>query len=204
MINKPQYDHISLPNPGITLSAIPDHVYSTLMKEAYEIQSNWSSHERWGEGLVGNMEKQYKLTRSVSALEPFLNKMCKEYTKYWNWFHKEEDFKLDQLWINFQQKNEFNPVHHHSGTFSFVCWLKIPYHLNDELNAPHVKDSNAKVASTFQFVYTNILGRLSIDTAYVDQDWEKKIILFPASLSHCVHPFSTSDGYRISISGNLI
>lgn len=204
MIHKSQYNHISLPNPGITLSTIPDEVYSSIMKEAYEIQSNWSSHERWGEGLVGNMEKQYKLTRSVSVLEPFLNDMCKEYTSYWNWFHKEEDFKLDQLWINFQQKNEFNPVHHHSGTFSFVCWLKIPYHLNDELNAPHVKDSNAKVASTFQFVYTNILGRVSIDTAYVDQDWEKKIILFPASLSHCVHPFSTSDGYRISISGNLI
>lgn len=199
-----QCNHISLPNPGVTLSTIPDHIYSTIMKESIEIQSNWSSHERWGEGLVGNMEKQYKLTRSVSALEPFLNQMCKEYTKHWNWFHKEEDFKLDQLWINFQQKNEFNPIHYHSGTFSFVCWLKIPYNLDNELNAPHVKDSNAKVASTFQFVYTNILGVVSVDTAYVNQDWEKKIILFPASLSHCVHPFSTSDGYRISISGNLV
>jgi hypothetical protein len=204
MIHKAQYDHISLPNPGITLSSIPDHIYSAIMKEAHEIQSSWSSYERWGEGLVGNMEKQYKLTKSVSSLEPFLNQMCKEYTKHWNWFYKEGDFKLDQLWINFQQKNEFNPIHHHSGTFSFVCWLKIPYNLDNELNAPHVKDSNAKVASTFQFVYTNILGGIGIDTAYVDQDWEKKIIVFPASLSHCVHPFSTCDGYRISISGNLV
>lgn len=204
MNNSTRYEHISLPNPGITASIIPDEIYDEIMKEAHEIQNDWKSHQRWGEGLVGNMQKQYKLTRSEEVLELFLNDMCKEYTKRWNHFKRDDDFKLDQLWINFQEKNEFNPIHHHSGVFSFVCWLKIPYKIENELNAPHVKDSNAKVASTFQFVYPNILGNMSVDTAYVSDDWEKRIILFPAALSHCVHPFSTSEGYRISISGNLI
>ena len=198
------FTHISLPNPGITSTILPDDVYDVILKEAEEIQSNWSAYKRWSEGLVGNMEKQYALNKSKVALQPFLNEMCKSYTNYWGYYKKDGDFNLEQLWINFQRKNEFNPVHHHNGTFSFVCWIKIPYKIENELNAPHVKDSHAKVASTFQFVYQNILGDMSVDTAYVSYDWEKRIILFPAKLSHCVHPFSTSNGFRISISGNIV
>lgn len=204
MNKKFKCDHISLPNPGITASIIPDDIYDKIMKEANQIQSNWDSHLRWSEGLVGNMQRQYKLTKSIEVLEPFLNIMCEEYTQHWNYFKRDSNFKLENLWINFQQKNEFNPIHYHNGVFTFVCWLKIPYKIENELDALHVKDSNAKVASTFQFVYPNILGNMSMDTAYVSDDWEKKIILFPAALSHCVHPFSTSNKYRISISGNLI
>jgi hypothetical protein len=199
-----QFTHISLPNPGITASILPESIYREIMNEANQIQSNWNLHKRWSEGLVGNMEKQYQLKTSVSVLEPFLNQMCKSYADNWGYYKKDGDFTLDQLWINFQKKNEFNPVHHHNGTFSFVCWLKIPYKIEDELNAPHVKDSHAKVASTFQFVYSSIVGEMSVDTAFVSNDWERKIILFPAKLSHCVHPFSTSDDFRISISGNLL
>ena len=197
------FTHISLPTPGITSTFISDEIYQKLMREVRRIESSWSSYNKWSEGLAGNMEKQYDLKNCIPVLEPFLNEMCKSYTNYWNYYKKDGDFKLEHLWINFQKKNEFNPVHHHHGAFSFVCWLQIPYLIENELNAPHVKDSNAKVASTFQFIYNDILGNISIDTAYVSKDWEKRIILFPARLSHCVHPFSTSDGYRVSISGNL-
>jgi len=38
----------------------------------------------------------------------------------------------------------------------------------------------------------------------VDKSWEGTIIMFPAFLHHMVHPFYTSDEYRISISGNLV
>lgn len=204
MDNQASFTHISLPNPGLTSTILPKNVYDAIMDEAKEIQSDWDSYERWSEGLVGNMKKQYELSKCISVLQPFLNEMCKSYTDYWNYYRRNDEFRLQHLWINFQEKNEFNPIHHHTGTFSFVCWMKIPYKIEDELNAPHVKDSHAKVASTFQFVYPNVVGDMSVDTAYVSDDWEGRIILFPAKLSHCVHPFSTSDGLRISISGNLI
>jgi hypothetical protein len=199
-----EFNHISLPNPGVTTGILPNEIYDIIMSEVKEISSNWDLHSKRNSGLVGNIEKQYEMLKSISIIEPYLNEMCKSYGDYWNFYRKNEDFKLTQMWVNFQQKHEFNPVHHHNEIFSFVCWLKIPYNIEDELNASHTKETNAKAASTFQFLYPNILGQLTLETLYVDKDWEKRIVLFPAHLSHCVYPFSTSDDYRISISGNLL
>ena len=200
------FNHISLPNPGVTSGVLPEELYKIIMSEVEEIQSNWNSYQKWNDGLAGNIEKQYILSKSLPYLETFMNEMCKSYCEHWNLFKKEGDFHFDQenLWVNFQKKNEFNPIHHHSGIFSFVCWLKIPYKVKEELNAPHVRETKNKAASTFQFQYPNILGNLTLETLYVDHDWERRIVLFPAHLSHCVYPFTTSDDFRISISGNLV
>lgn len=200
------FNHISLPNPGVTTGVLPDELYEILMKEINEISLNFNAYTKWNDILAGNIERQYNISKSVPYLEPFMNEMCKSYGEYWNFYKKSEDYHFipGSLWVNFQKKNEFNPVHHHNGTFSFVCWLKIPYNIEEELNAPHVKETSEKAASTFQFLYPNILGNLTLETLYVDKDWEKRIVLFPAHLSHCVYPFTTSDDYRISISGNLV
>lgn len=199
-----EFNHISLPNPGVTTGILPNEIYDVIMSEVEEISSNWDLHSKRNSGLVGNIEKQYEMLKSIFTIEPYLNEMCKSYTKNWNFYRKNEDFKLTQMWVNFQQKHEFNPVHHHNEIFSFVSWLKIPYNIEEELNASHTKETNAKAASTFQFLYPNILGQLTLETLYVSKNWERRIVLFPAHLSHCVYPFSTSDDYRISISGNLI
>lgn len=198
------FTHISLPNPGVTTGVIPDDIYDVIMNEVNEISNDWNSHQKWNDGLAGNMEKQYEMVKSISVFEPYLNAMCRSYGEHWNFYKKSGDYKLSQMWVNFQRKNEFNPIHHHNELFSFVCWLKIPYNIQDELNAPHTKNTNAKAASAFQFIYPNILGQLTLETLYVSSGWEKRIVLFPAHLSHCVYPFSTSDDYRISISGNLL
>lgn len=200
------FDHIPLPNPGVTTAVLPDELYNIIMQEIEEIKLDFDNHIKWNDGLAGNIERQYGLPKSLPYLEPFLSEMCKSYGEFWKFHQKPGDFHFEtgNVWVNFQKKNEFNPVHHHGGMFSFVCWLKIPYNIEDELNAPHVKESKNKAASTFQFLYPNVLGNLSLETLYVSKDWEKRIILFPAHLSHCVYPFSTSDDYRISISGNLI
>tara|TARA_R110000868_G_scaffold355205_1_gene616622 strand:+ start:109 stop:714 length:606 start_codon:yes stop_codon:yes gene_type:complete len=199
-----EFNHISLPNPGVTTGILPNEIYDAIMSEVEEISSNWDLHSKKNSGLVGNIEKQYELLKSIFTIEPYLNEMCKSYTENWNFYRKNEDFKITQMWVNFQQKHEFNPVHHHNEIFSFVSWLKIPYNIEEELNASHTKETNAKAASTFQFLYPNILGQLTLETLYVSKDWERRIVLFPSHLSHCVYPFSTSDDYRISISGNLI
>jgi hypothetical protein len=197
------FTHISLPNPGVTTGNLPEELYKQVIEEVNEISFDFHSHSNYNNGLAGNIENQYELQKSMPVLQPYLNQMCKSYTDYWNFYKKPDNFKLTHLWVNFQKKNEFNPIHHHSSTFSFVCWLKIPYKVEEELNAAHVKDTKAKAASTFQFIYPNILGQLTLETLYVNQDWCGRIVLFPAHLSHCVYPFSTSDDYRISISGNL-
>ena len=58
-------------------------------------------------------------------------------------------------------------------------------------------------ASGVSVIYTNVYGQLMSHQIPADESYAGKIILFPAKLSHTVYPFFTSDGYRISISGNL-
>ena len=41
-------------------------------------------------------------------------------------------YKLTSWWVSYQKKNEFFSYHHHSGIYSFVIWMKIPYSYRDQ------------------------------------------------------------------------
>ena len=64
-------------------------------------------------------------------------------------------------------------------------------------------NSNTPSNSLFEFVCTDFMGRIVQNKIKVDKSYEGCIIMFPSSLHHMVHPFYTSDDYRISIAGNL-
>ena len=73
-------------------------------------------------------------------------------------------------WVNYQYQTEFNPEHAHTGITSFVIWMKIPTHYQDQHNLPF--HSNA--ASDFQFTYYKYIrkhGRVSY--FYGVQKWKE-------------------------------
>lgn len=111
-------------------------------------------------------------------------------------------FKEDS-WVNFQKKYEYNPMHHHSGDFSFVIWYKIPYKKEDEDNIGPGKDATIKTNGSFAFIYNVGIGKVGTKIIPGDTSMEGTILIFPANLSHCVYPFYTSDKERISFSGNF-
>ena len=74
--------------------------------------------------------------------------------------------------------------------------MKIPYDINEELKI-------GKYASTFEFIYNSIIGTSFNKIIPVNKNDIGKIIFFPSKLNHCVYPFYSSDGTRISISGNI-
>ena len=126
----------------------------------------------------------------------------------WNNKNTSKDFKPDDLelytyWANIQKKHEFNPMHMHDGVYSFAIWLKVPYNIEDELKSPSVNRSNMPRAGLFSFIYTNIFGEIREAEFPVDRSFEGTIFLFPSCLPHMVYPFTSSNEYRISISGNL-
>ena len=106
---------------------------------------------------------------------------------------------LDSLWVNFQKKYEFNPLHNHSGVFSFVIWMQIPYSSTEESSIHFVKSSNYPSAGRFCFV--DSLG----ESTYIDTPagTQGLMCIFPSFLKHIVYPFYTSSDYRISVSGNI-
>ena len=110
---------------------------------------------------------------------------------------------LEPLWVNFQKENEFNPLHDHSGVFSFVIWIKIPTDWREQHKIPFVAQSVSPCASDFEFHYTTMLGTIGTHTYCLDKKSEGFMIFFPASLQHTVYPFYNCDKERISISGNI-
>ena len=110
---------------------------------------------------------------------------------------------LNNAWVNFQNKHEFNPSHTHTGIISFVVWLKVPYTIKEEMMNKSVAYSNSPVAGCFQFMYCDALGNINGHTISCEKETEGTILIFPAKMQHCVYPFFTSDEYRISISGNF-
>ena len=115
------------------------------------------------------------------------------------------NFNLMNFWANYQYKHEFNPSHRHSGVYSFVIWLKIPYHWEEQNKLPHLKDIKEidKKPGLFEFEYINILGHIKTFSYLLTPDYEGTMLFFPAALKHCVYPFYNTDEPRISISGNI-
>jgi len=109
------------------------------------------------------------------------------------------------FWANYQYKHEFNPAHHHSGVYSFVVWLKIPYDCEEQCKLPFLNgiSDDQKTPGLFYFEYVNIYGDI-VQTRYkLDPSYEGKMLLFPSKLRHGVNPFYATDEKRVSLSGNL-
>lgn len=112
---------------------------------------------------------------------------------------------VKHLWVNFQKKYDFNPVHNHNGALSFVIWMKIPYKYRDEINTARTKGiAEDCVSGCFQFLFTSMLGQIIKHNYFLDTSYEGTILVFPAQMNHTVYPFYTSDEDRISISGNIL
>ena len=201
------FDHVQLPNPGLTRGVIPQEIYQALNKEIVDIHSDDSNTMRMNKALAGQITKEYQITKSRQLLDPYLEEMGRAFQKNWDYYPKENpntDLKVESVWVNMQKKLEVNPLHNHDGTLSFVAWLHVPFKLEDERNVENCKNSRTmELASTFQFVYSQVLGNVVNYPLFVDNGWETRIVMFPAKLLHMVYPFQTSDDYRISIAGNL-
>ena len=162
--------------------------------------------------LAGNIMHEYSIPKGKPVVSPMLMHMVTEFNKkYPNYIknahstvnYKQVDIELFNLWVNFQKKHEFNPMHVHDGLYSFVIWHKVPYDIkNEKARLPNIRDEDFR-AGMFAFFYSEPGGKIYQEAIPVDKNWQGKIALFPATLDHCVYPFYTSDDYRVSISGNI-
>jgi hypothetical protein len=197
------------PNYGYLVEDIPLDIFAEIRKEVRKIKSDMENFPSATSLLSGNIEQEFTLTECNNVLEPYVLRLVKSYDDHFNYIKSINSLDTDlplgltQLWVNFQKKHEFNPNHNHSGVFSFVIWVKLPYELKEELDASPGKYSNGNVASAFQFTYSDTLGNLRTHSLFLDKSSEGKILLFPNKMIHCVYPFYTSDEYRISVSGNI-
>lgn len=150
--------------------------------------------------LVGNITRSVDAPKEIDdILLPHIFDVCEKL----NGNPGDREWKKVDTWINFQRKYEFNPVHGHSGHFSYVYWAKIPYNIEEERNLSFVTNAATQAAGCFAFVWSNIFGRMSSHEIPISKEDEGRFIVFPSILLHTVYPFYTSDEERISLSGNI-
>ena len=200
-----------LVNYGFSSCKLSEDDMTPIINEIDDIKKNFHSASPANSYLIGNIEKEFLMVKSKDHLEKLVLPLIDHHIKNYDYldriaknFPAHTQMCLQNAWVNFQSKHEFNPCHDHDGIFSFVIWTHIPYDMATEKNNAPGKDSRHNLAGAFEFLYTNTLGEIFTHSIHVDKSVENVLILFPSKLRHCVYPFYTSDDYRISVSGNFI
>lgn len=181
-------------NSGFILDKLPKDIIDIIQTEI----NNQVIDVPVNNTLAGCMKKEYKLIiKNQKVIDYIIDRSL--------WLDAELDgeqpeLEVQDIWINYQAKHEFNPCHSHSGTYSFVIWWDIPFSIENELEL--FKDSRSNYTSQFMFLYPKD-NRVAVLNLPVDNTWNGTIAIFPSKLDHAVNPFYTSDKYRITIAGNL-
>jgi len=198
-----KYQVQPFPNAGYLTAELDSDILLPIFSEIEEIQkNNFENAIPYNQNLIGNIEKEFELTKSKQYIAQSLHPLALKYNEYFN-FSDPNDLYLRDVWVNFQKKYEFNPQHNHSGVISFVIWISIPYEINNEMLISPGKKSAKNVAGHFSFHYSDITGNICSHALPVDKEFENNIIMFPSKILHSVYPFYSSDEYRISIAGNF-
>jgi hypothetical protein len=155
--------------------------------------------ENHSDHLAGNISKSELIEDEDNwFFESSLKKLIEKKEK-----SQIEKLKLEPFWVNYQKQNEFNPLHNHSGLYSFVVFMKIPTHWKEQHALPLSTVSNFPCASDFCFHYPEKDNNIYTTYFKLSPEDEGRMLFFPAGLAHQVYPFYGTEEERITISGNI-
>ena len=148
-----------------------------------------------GPELVGQVTQEINLPKEIieGNLYDFLFQSTKAYIKLS--INKEVNkFELLSAWVVRQFKNEYNPIHFHSGHISGAGYLKVPNNFGDT-----IQDQKVNTHGSINFHHGS---KQFMSSGYLSK--KPKVgdfYLFPHYLYHSVNPFY-SEGERRSLSFN--
>ena len=159
----------------------------------------------WSKNLAGHIEKELRYEEEDMLW--FLKKSNQVFSTYIDLYLKyssldidtvspKRSYKLENLWINFMKKGEFNPIHTHGGHISFVIYTSVPEEI---LNENRKFNGNGAGPGSINFVHGET-SEFRSEHSFVPKTGN--MFLFPAKLRHYVPPFS-SNVVRESVSGNI-
>jgi len=187
-------------NPGLLTGRLPNHLLKKVKKAVNDPSAR--KQKSMTKDLVASIKNEY-VTPEIPELVEYIDSMYQA----WMETYKTQNipYEISTIWTNYMQKGEFNPNHNHPNALAvFVIWVTIPYDVQKELeyNGWDNKQYPPKNAS-FEFTYNMLAGGIMNAPVFVDKSMEGTVTMFPSSMIHCVYPFRTSDGERISIAGNI-
>jgi hypothetical protein len=160
--------------------------------------------------LAGNIDSSYLLLDRgdwffTNTVAPLIDEYTKEIINIGERLPTTmtHPYTIQEWWVNYQKQNEFNPLHDHTGVYSFVIWMKIPFSWKEQNKKRIARQSNDPKISTFQFIFSDMLGEMMSHNYSLSSEDEGLMLLFPSKLHHQVYPFYDCDEDRISVSGNI-
>ena len=182
--------------PKVGIVKIPKNIVSKINKEVDSILNNTSRSKKsdYSKKLVGEVKQELEISKSFinKYLSKFLKKNIKKFIKKSS--NKNlKNFKVKNFWVVRQFKNEYNPIHYHSGNLSGVGYLKIPKNFTKS-------KKKSKTNGTIDFIH----GSKSFLNKSIFNHKPKvgDMIIFPNYLMHTAYPFNV-EGERRSFSFNL-
>jgi hypothetical protein len=150
--------------------------------------------------LVGNIQEEYKLPSSPD--NPLIGKVNEMLKRHLGTFLQRpvRTLHLNHLWVNYQKKGEYNPVHNHPGYFSFIWYLDIPDEIHKEnYDLAMQEDVGTSLVSRGCVQFLPILN---LNNPFLVLPNTNDFFMFTGCHKHTVYPFE-SDVTRVSISGNV-
>ena len=182
--------------PKIAIVKIPKKIVSKINKEVDNILQNKTKTKKsdYSKKLVGEVKQELALSKTFvnRYLINFLKNNIKNFIKKSS-NKKINSIKLKNFWVVRQFKNEYNPIHYHSGSISGVGYLKIPKNFMKS-------KKKSKTNGTIDFIH----GSRSLLNKSIFNHKPKvgDMIIFPNYLMHTAYPFNV-DGERRSFSFNI-
>ncbi|WP_440670800.1 putative 2OG-Fe(II) oxygenase [Candidatus Pelagibacter sp. HIMB1483] len=182
--------------PKLAVIKIPKKIISEINNEVDNILKDKFKTKKsdYSKKLVGEVKQELQLSKNFinKHLIKFLKKNVKSFIKKTSQKNI-NDIKLKNFWVVRQFKNEYNPIHYHSGSISGVGYLKMPKNF--------IKSKKkSKTNGTIDFIH----GSRSFLNKSIFNHKPKvgDMIIFPNYLMHTAYPFNV-DGERRSFSFNI-
>ena len=142
-------------NYGYLITDIDENLLTNVKNEIKENQMVSIS-----DNVDGHISGTFSLKDSLSDLESIVMPYLIEYDNHYNYIKTNYSTLTDNLsivmndaWVSFQNKHEFNPAHRHPGLMSFVIWLDIPYTRDNEIKLSHVESKKNKSSFFYNVLY---------------------------------------------------
>jgi uncharacterized protein (TIGR02466 family) len=182
--------------PKIAIIKIPKSIVNKINREVDKILDSKKRLRKsdYSNKLVGQVKQEIRLDSKFiqKNLLKFIGTNVKKYIKKCT---KKDTKKisLKNLWVVRQFKNEYNPIHFHSGNISGVGYLKIPKNITKS-------KKRLKTNGTIDFIH----GSKSFlnNSLFNHNPKIGDMILFPNYLMHTAYPFKR-EGERRSFSFNI-
>ena len=186
--------------PSIVKVRIPEDIIINMNSYVDDLTNDQEKSKvlDYGADLAGNVTQEFRFDiefmQKIKWAE-FLAKSCQR------WLLEGHNITIKKFdiiasWVVKQFKNDYNPIHYHSGQISGVGYLKVPEDMGETIQKTKKLNHNGKLVlidGSKKFVCT---------PTYVINPKVGDFYFFPSYMMHTVYPFFDTSEERRSVSFN--